>query len=145
MASQTYILLLAAMVMTSGCTTLARSKQAPMLSVSELVRAPEKWDGKRIRVVGWLTRDFENFNLFASREAACGVGDRNAVGARSGSLIRYGTMRSGVFEGNFRNLYGTVQPDGEIIFSTGSRSPGPLEEISVIRWTTPAEPICRGD
>lgn len=142
---RTYISLLAALMVTSGCTTTPSSHQAPVLSVNDVIRAQKEWDGKRIRIAGWLTRDFENFNLFASRDAACGLGERDAIGASSGPLLRYGTMRSGVFEGTFHNLYGTVQPNGDIIVSTGSASPGPLEDIRVIQWTAAAEPICHGD
>lgn len=134
-------------ILLAACVHQAPSPSAvPTVTVSQLMAAPEMWDGKRVRVQGWAVRSFEDVNLYASRAQACGNRlHPKVVGAEwdDGHFGSADRMRGGVFEGTFRNRLGVTQPDGTMTISTGQASPGPLEDIEVVRWTSPAEKACR--
>lgn len=139
------IALLLSVLSICGCTTMPSTQIDEFtVTVRDLRNDPERWDGQRVQITSWITSGFENFNLYASREAICGTNeDRGVVGADTARIIAYGTMRRGIFKGTFRNTYGALQANGDIIVSTGHASPGPLEQIKVLRWLSPAEPICQ--
>ncbi|MGH6649928.1 MAG: hypothetical protein ACREB7_02235 [Sphingopyxis sp.] len=134
---------LVTIVALSGCVKSPISAPSiPVVTVDALREAPEAWDGKQVRVTGWLTYGFENMNLYASRQSACSVrGDTSVIGAITGKLLKPGTMRQGIFEGRFSNYYGVMHND-EIVVSTGHASPGPLKDILVVQWTSRPEPVC---
>jgi len=127
----------------SGCVKgPINAPTIPIVTVEALREAPDAWDGKQVRVTGWLTYGFENMNLYGSRQSACSArGDRKVVGAITGKLLKRGTMREGIFEGKFSNYYGVMHND-EIVVSTGHASPGPLKDIRVVQWTSRPEPVC---
>ena len=116
----------------------------PRVEIADLVAAPEKYDGMRIRIEGWAVRSFEDYNLYPSRAAACyRRGNSIEVGAEwDDSHLTYRSMRKGVFDATFRDKFSRSQPDGSIIVST-AMSFGSLEDIRVVEWKSASSPPCR--
>jgi hypothetical protein len=116
----------------------------PRVEIADLVAAPEKYEGMRIRIAGWAVRSFEDYNLYPSRAAACDRrGKSIAVGAEwDDSHLTYRSMRKGVFDATFSNKLSRSQPDGSIIVST-AMSFGPLEDIRLVEWKSAPSSPCR--
>jgi hypothetical protein len=113
------------------------------VTVAQLATNPAVWDGKRVTVAGWISNDFEDHNLSSDAPSPCQAG--SVVGASGVSaLVPYGHTRRGVFSGTFRFIYGRKDGD-EIIISTGSAAPGPIEALKVLHWTSSARRTCRSD
>lgn len=128
-----------------GCTSVPDTEAGPQrVEIADLVAAPEKYEGMRIRIKGWAVRSFEDHNLYPSRAAACDIRDRSVqVGAEwDDSHLTYRSMRKGVFDATFRDKFSRSQPDGSIIVST-AMSFGPLEDIRVVEWKSASSPSCR--
>lgn len=128
-----------------GCTSVPDTEIGPPhVEIADLVAAPEKYDGMRIRIEGWAVRSFEDYNLYPSRAAACDRRGKSInVGAEwDDSHLPYRSMRKGVFDATFRNKLLRSQPDGSIVIST-AMSFGPLEDIRLVEWKSASSPTCR--
>jgi hypothetical protein len=127
-----------------GCTSVPDTENGPpLVEIADLVAAPEKYEGMRIRIEGWAVRSFEDYNLYPSRVAACDRrGKSNKVGAEwDDSHLTYRTMRKGVFDATFRNKFFRSQPEEPMIVST-AMSFGPLEDIRVVEWKSASSSPC---
>lgn len=128
----------------AGCTSLPDTQIGPpRVEIADLVGAPEKYEGMRIRIEGWAVRSFEDYNLYPSRAAACDVkGKSMNVGAEwDDSHLTYRSMRKGVFDATFTNKLSQSQPDGSITVST-AMSFGPLVDIRLVEWKSAPSSSC---
>lgn len=115
-----------------------------LVSLDVLVENPQAYHGKRIRVEGWAVTGFEDYNLYRSKNEACSGGVwAPKVGADwNEDILPYRSMRRGIFDATFKNWIDVVEEDGSILISSGMSSPGPLEDIEVVRWTSKLLPYC---
>ncbi|MEC7398408.1 MAG: hypothetical protein VYD00_00135, partial [Pseudomonadota bacterium] len=95
-------------------------------------------------VEGWAMHNFEDYNLYPSRSAACsGRGEKGRVGAEwDDSHLKYRSMRKGQFEATFKNELFVQRADGSFLVSN-SMTFGPLKDIRVLRWESAEWPPCR--
>lgn len=132
-------LLLAAIA--AAAPSLAAHRTPIDVTVAQLVAAPERWEGRRVRVEGLATREFENNRLFDSYEDYCALGEPGPH--REGLRLSWDDAhqrarrfrRMAVIEGVFHNPPVVVEaPDGSATITIGA---GPsLTDFRLVRWTS---------
>jgi len=135
----------------SGCVTdLSPPDGVTVTSVSELNAHPERWHGQRIQVTGLVIAEFENVGLYADWGAYCPRTPRpDAIYVSWDEVSNFPQShqrRFATVRGTFRNLNGVEQKVGgqiEMMISTGAPGPGPLEEVTIIRWHGPQLSFCK--
>ena len=111
------------------------------VTVAQIVAAPGRWEGRRVRVEGLAAREFENSRLFGSYEDYCALGEPGAH--RQGLQVRWDDAklrarrfrRMAVVEGVFHNPpLSSEAPDGTVTITIGA---GPsLTDWRLVRWTS---------
>lgn len=114
-------------------------------TVQAVVAHPERWNCKRVRLIGVAVRAFENSNLYASSDDLCRERPKAiAVDWYSSSAAdRPRFIRMAEVEGTFRDFNDRKLPSGEIIMMNSWAGPGPLKDVRVVRWLSAELPRCK--